>query len=72
MWMVHLMLSQRSLKLFSFLFIPYLFYSIAVISTNLSCRSLIHSSASFILPLIASSVFSNPVIHSVLIVLHIF
>ena len=45
--LVHLMLSQRSLRLSSFLFILFsLFCSMAVISTILSYRSLIHSSAS--------------------------
>ena len=48
--LVHLMLSQRSLRLFSFLFILFsLFCSMAVISTVLPSRSLIHSSASVIL-----------------------
>ena len=51
MWMlVCLMLSQRFLRLASFLLM-------AVISNHLSFRSLIHSSASFILLLIPSSVF---------------
>ena len=39
-----------------------LFCSVAVISTTLSSSSLIHSSASVILPLILSSVFFNSVI----------
>ena len=58
-----LMLSQRSLKLSSFLFILFsLFRSAAVISTHLSSSSLIRSSASFILLLIPSSVFFISVI----------
>ena len=40
-----------------YLFIIFSFFSIAVISTNLSSRSLIHSSTSFILILIPCSVF---------------
>ena len=58
-WMlVCLMLSQRFLRLSSFLFIVFsLFCSTAVISNHLFFRSLIHSSASFILLLIPSSVF---------------
>ena len=58
MWMlVHLMLSQRSLVLSSFLFILfYIFCSAAVISTCLSSRSFICSSVSIILLLIPSSV----------------
>ena len=52
------MLSQRSLRLSSFLFTLFsLFCSMAVISTILSSRSLICSSASVILLLIPSSVF---------------
>ena len=48
--LVHLMLSQRSLKLSSILFILFsLFCSAVVISTILSSRSLIRSSASVIL-----------------------
>ena len=63
-WMlVHLTLSQRSLKLSSFLFILFsLFCSAAVISTILSSGSLTHSSASPILLLIPSSVFLISVI----------
>uniref|UniRef100_A0A8C6F1F1 Uncharacterized protein n=1 Tax=Monodon monoceros TaxID=40151 RepID=A0A8C6F1F1_MONMO len=56
--LLHLMLSQRFLKLYSFLFILFsLFCSMAVNSTLLSSRSLIRSSASVILLLIPSSVF---------------
>ena len=56
--LVHLILSQRPLKLSSFLFILFsLSCSMAVISTTLSSSSLIRSSASFILLLILSSVF---------------
>ena len=57
-WMlVHVTLSQRSLKMSSFLFILFsLFCSAAVISTILSSGSLVHSSASLILLLIPSSV----------------
>ena len=52
-----LMLSQRSLKLSSFIFIRLLqFCFMAVISTILSSSSLTHSSASLILLLICSSV----------------
>ena len=61
--LVHLMLSQRSFKLFSLLFILFsLFCSTAVISTTLSSSSFIHSSASFILlliPLINCGNFSS-------------
>ena len=54
---VHLM-SQKSLRLSSFLFILFsLFCSTAIISTILPSSSLIHSSASVTLPLIPSSVF---------------
>ena len=54
---VHLMFSQKSLRLSSFHFILFsLFYSTAVISTTLSSSSRIHSSASVILLLIPSSV----------------
>ena len=53
--LVHLMLSQRSLKLSWILFILLsLFCSVVVISTILSPRSLIRSSASVILLLIPS------------------
>ena len=56
--LVHLMLSQRSLRLSSILFILFsLFCSAVVISTILSSRSLIHSSASVILLLIPSREF---------------
>ena len=55
--LVHLMLFQRSLGLSSFLFNLFsIFCSAAVISTFLSSRSFIHSSASVILLLIPSSV----------------
>ena len=59
MWMlVHLMFSQRSLKLSLFLFfLSSLFCSTAVISTTLSFSSLILSFSSLILLLIHSSVF---------------
>ena len=62
--LVHLVLSQRPFKLSSLLFILFfsLFYSAAEISTILSSTSLIHSSASFILLLIPSSVFFISVI----------
>ena len=61
--LVHLMLSQRSLRLSSFLYIPFsLFCSAAVISTILSSGSLVHSSVSVILLLIPSSVFFISVI----------
>ena len=54
----HLMLSQKSLRLSSILFILFsLFCSLAVISTILSYSSLICSSASVILLLIPSRVF---------------
>ena len=56
--LVHLMLSQRSLRLSSILFLLFsLFYSEVVISTILSSRSLIRSSASVILALIPSREF---------------
>ena len=55
--LVHLMLSQRSLGLASFLLILFsTFCSTAVIFTILSYRSLIHFSVSVILLLIPSSV----------------
>ena len=56
--LVCLMLSHRSLRLSSFFFFILfsIFYSIAVISTILSSRSLSHSYASIILLLIPSSV----------------
>ena len=61
--LVCLTLSQRSLKLSSFLFFLFaLFYSAAVISTILSSSSLIHFSAPFILLLSPSSVFFISVI----------
>ena len=57
--LVRLMLSEKSLRLFSFLFILFsIFCSVAVISTILSFRSFIRSSASVILLLIPSSVFT--------------
>ena len=56
--LVHLMLSQRSVRLSSILFILFsLFCSVVIISTILSSRSLIHSSASVILLLIPSREF---------------
>ena len=56
--LVHLMLSQRSLRLSSNLFSLFsLFFSAVVISTILSSRSLIRSSASVILLLILSREF---------------
>ena len=56
--LVCLMLSQTSLRLSSILFIPFsLFCSAVVISSILSSRSLIHSSASVILLLIPSTEF---------------
>ena len=63
-WMlVHLILSQRSLRLSSVFFILFtLSYSSAVIYTILSSRLLIHSSASDILLLVPSRVFSISVI----------
>ena len=61
--LVCLMLSQKSLRLSSILFILYsLFCLVAVISTILSSNSLIRSSASVILLLIPSSVFLISVI----------
>ena len=64
-----LMLSQRSLKLFSFLFILYsVFCSEVVISSILSSSSLIQSSSSVSLLLIPSSVFFISVI--VLLITH--
>ena len=63
------MLSQRSLKLSSFLFILYsVLCSAVVISSILSSSSLIHSSGSVILLLIPSSVFFISVI--VLLITH--
>ena len=57
------MLSQRSLKLSSFLFILFsLFYSPLVISTIVSSNSLIHYTASIILLLVSSRVFLISVI----------
>ena len=61
--LVHLIWSQRSLKLSSVLFILFtLFCSSEVISTILCSSSLIHSSASDILLLIPSRVFLISVI----------
>ena len=61
--LVCLILSQRSLRLFSVLFILFtLLWSSEVISTIVSSSSLIHSSASDILLLIPSRVFLIPVI----------
>ena len=55
---VHLILSQRALKLSSFLFILFPFFClVAVISTTPSLSLLIHFSVSFSLQLIPSSVF---------------
>ena len=66
--LVHLMLSQRSPRLSPFIFICFsIFCSVAVISTILSFRSLIHSSASAIL-LIPSSVLFLSVCTLVLLV----
>ena len=64
MWMlVHLMLSQSSLRLSSILFILFFFIlSTSVISTSLSSNLFIHSSASYILLLIPSSEFFISVI----------
>ena len=58
-WMLgHLTLSQRSLRLSSFLLIHFsFFYSVSFISTILSSTSLILSSASIILLLVLSRVF---------------
>ena len=56
--LVHLILSQRSLRLSSILFIIFsLFCPVAVISTIVSSRSLVGFSASVILLLIPSRVF---------------
>ena len=56
--LVGLTLSQRSLRLSSIVFIPFsLFYSVVVISTIFSSRSLIHSSVSVILLLTPSREF---------------
>ena len=56
--LMHLMLSQCSLRLSSFRFILFSFFcSISVISCSLSSISLIHSFASWILLLIPSGVF---------------
>ena len=61
--LVHLILSQRSLRLSSDLFILFAsFCSSEVISTTSSSGSLIHSSASDILLLISSRVFLISVI----------
>ena len=61
--LVRLVLSKRSLRLSSILFILFcLFYFSAVIYTILSSSSLIHSSASVILLLIPSRVFFISVI----------
>ena len=59
--LVCLMLSQRSLKLSSFLFIPFLLFFL-FISTTLSCSSPIYSSVLSDLLLISSSVFFISVI----------
>ena len=61
--LVHLIWSHRSLRLSSALFILFtLFCSSEVISTILSSSSLIHSSASDVLLLIPSRIFSISVI----------
>ena len=60
--LVCLIWSQRSLRLFSALFILFTLFSSEVISTILSSRSLMHSSASDILLLIPSRVFVISVI----------
>ena len=61
--LVHLILSQRSLRLFSILFILFpLFCSSAVTSTILPSSSMIHSSSSDIVLLISSRVFLISVI----------
>ena len=53
----HFTLSQRSLRLSSFLLILFSFFSVSFISTILSSTSLILSSASVILLLVPSRVF---------------
>ena len=72
--LVHLTLSQRSLKPSSFLFILFsFFYPVAVISTILSASLLIHSSVSFSLLLFLLVYFSLQLLYSSsLIVLYIF
>ena len=56
--LVHLMLSQRSLRLSSFLFILFsIFYSVPVISTILSSRSFIHSDS--VILLLVFSIFAS-------------
>ena len=68
-----LMLSQVSLKLFSLLFILFaVFCSAAEVSTVLSSRSFIHSSASVILLLIPYSIFFHFSCCSFLFVLQFF
>ena len=65
--------SQRFLRLSLFLFILFsLICSVTVISTNLSCSSLIYSSASFILLIPSSVFFSYCIVHLFLFVLLIF
>ena len=60
--LVHLMLSHRSLRLSSFLFILFsLFFYASVISTILSSISLIRFSASVILLPVPSSIFVIPI-----------
>jgi len=68
-WMLgHLTLSQRSLRLSSFLFILFSFFlSASFISTSLSSTSLILSSTSIILLLVPSRVLLLPVIALLLI-----
>ena len=57
MWIFAHLMSQRSLRLSSVLFILFsILYSVAVISTILSSKSFIHASASIILLWISSSV----------------
>ena len=71
--LVRLMLSQRSLSLSSILFILFsLFCSVIVISTILSSRSLIRSSASVILLLIHSREFLISFIMFIIIVCLLF
>ena len=63
--LLYLMLTQKSLKLFSFLFILFpSFSSAAVISTTLSSSLLIHSFVSFSLLLSLSSIFFIQLLYS--------
>ena len=67
--LVCLILSQRSLKLSSIIFLLFpLFWSSAIISTILSSRSLFHSSASVNLLLFPSRVFLISVIVSIVLI----